>query len=77
MHTTHTCSLNNPLQDLELPDYARLVCALLNIPVHGDERLLESLHLAFSLLRELRAHPFFVGALAAEHSLNVSPTVAV
>jgi intraflagellar transport protein 46 len=43
--------------DLSLAEYARVCCALLDIPVHG--RLVESLHLLFTLYSEFRSNPHF------------------
>lgn len=61
-------------QELDLVSYARLVCALLDVPVAeggggGDggaagRPLLEALHHLFALLLEFRANPFFAQALA-------------
>ncbi|GBF95657.1 hypothetical protein Rsub_08639 [Raphidocelis subcapitata] len=55
--------------DLELVPFARLVCALLDAPVHdagggaASRALLESLHLLFALLLAFRENPFFRQAL--------------
>ena len=46
------------LQDLDLDTYSRLVCGLFDIPVYGD-RVIESLHLLFTLFLEFKNNPFF------------------
>jgi intraflagellar transport protein 46 len=43
--------------ELELKDYARLVCSLLDIPVQGS--LTQSLHLLFSLYSEFKTNQHF------------------
>lgn len=59
-----------PPQDLDLPAYARLVCALLDVPVAsgaaGGRPLLEALHQLFALLLEFRANPYFQAALGEQ-----------
>ncbi|KAF8062670.1 IFT46 [Scenedesmus sp. PABB004] len=54
-----------PTADLELDllSFAKLVCALLDVPVHGDGGVVESLHLLLTLHAAFRANPFFRGAL--------------
>ncbi|KAI8467716.1 MAG: hypothetical protein J3K34DRAFT_460251 [Monoraphidium minutum] len=62
--------------DLDLPSYARLVCALLDVPVAdagagagagaGGRALLEALHHLFALLLEFRANPYFRQLLGEE-----------
>ena len=39
---------------LDLEDYSKLVCVLLDIPIHdtGDKNIVESLHLLFTLYAE-------------------------
>ena len=38
--------------DLSVKEMAELCCALMSIPVHGDDKLVESLHVLFSLYQE-------------------------
>ncbi len=45
-----------PLSTLE---YARLVCALCDIPVHASEGTIPSLHVLFSLFAEFRQNQHF------------------
>lgn len=51
-------SLPCPRQDLDLPSFAKLVCVLLDVPVH-EGQLLESLHMVFSLVLEFALNPVF------------------
>lgn len=39
--------------------YAKLVCALLDVPVHSDNTLVESLHLLFTLYLSFKNNPYF------------------
>ncbi|KAJ1627938.1 intraflagellar transport complex B protein 46 C terminal-domain-containing protein [Pavlovales sp. CCMP2436] len=43
--------------DMPLKDYAKLVCAVLDIPVHGS--VVEPLHLLFSLFSDFKANVHF------------------
>lgn len=52
----HCCAL---LQDLDVATYAKLVCALLDIPVHSDGTLIESLHLLLTLHLSFKNNPYF------------------
>jgi hypothetical protein len=47
------------LQDLDLTSYAKLVCALLDVPVHSDSTLIESMHLLFTLYLSFKNNPYF------------------
>lgn len=42
---------------MSVEEYARLACALLDIPVYDN--IIESLHLLFSLYSEFKANPYF------------------
>jgi hypothetical protein len=55
------------LQDVELATYVRLVCSVLDIPVHQDP--IPSLHCLFSVLLEFRTNPFFRHHLAESGAL--------
>ena len=53
-----------PGSDIDLPlgEYAKMVCGLLDIPVHklGNKKsVVEALHLLFSLYAEFKANPHF------------------
>lgn len=56
------------LQDLDLRSLVKVACALLDIPVHGDNPV-EAMHLLFSLLAEFQASPFFGQAAGAAQAL--------
>jgi intraflagellar transport protein 46 len=43
--------------DLSLEEYARVICALLDIPVKGN--LVESLHLLFTLFQQFKENNYF------------------
>ena len=48
--------------DMDLGQYCKLACALLDIPVHNttnNKNLIESLHVLFTLYSEFRANPHF------------------
>jgi intraflagellar transport protein 46 len=47
------------LQDLDTVSYAKLVCALLDVPVHSDSTLIESMHLLFTLYLSFKNNPYF------------------
>ncbi len=44
-------------QELDLLTYVKVVCGLLDIPVHDNP--VESLHVLFSLFLEFKSNPFF------------------
>lgn len=67
-HTLKTLELPSPEIDLDLRDYARVVCAFLDIPVYSS--MTESLHVLFTLYSEFRNNQHFGGAIAG------SPTAA-
>ena len=43
--------------NMDIAQYARVVCALLDIPVY--DKLTESLHLLFSLYADFKSNPHF------------------
>jgi len=48
--------------DMDLAQYCKLACALLDIPVHNttnNKNVIESLHVLFTLYSEFRANPHF------------------
>eukprot|EP00163_Fabomonas_tropica_P031047 TRINITY_DN7252_c0_g1_i2.p1 TRINITY_DN7252_c0_g1~~TRINITY_DN7252_c0_g1_i2.p1 ORF type:complete len:370 (-),score=76.27 TRINITY_DN7252_c0_g1_i2:139-1248(-) len=45
--------------DVDLLDYCRMVCAILDIPVHNN--IMESLHTLFTLFMEFRSNQYFMG----------------
>jgi len=52
-----TCKLPSPDLDMSLPDYAKTLCAVLDIPTY--ENPIESLHLMFTLFMDFRNNPHF------------------
>ena len=63
--------------DISLAEYAKILCTMLDIPVHDDQSLIQSLHLMFSLYLEFEANEQIfpshendvnVGALADSNS---------
>ena len=60
--TLRACSksidLPPPDIDLDLKDYARIACALLDVPVYSS--MTESLHVLFTLYSEFRNNQHFV-----------------
>lgn len=51
-----------PEIDMHTSDYARLVCAMLDIPVHklaNNKSIIESLHVLFTLFSEFRQNQHF------------------
>lgn len=50
------------MQDMDTRGFARLVCALLDVPVHSDATLVESLHLLFSAYLAFKNNPYFAHA---------------
>lgn len=57
-----TLQLPSPDLDLSLADYAKTLCAILDIPTY--ENPVESLHLMFSLFMDFRNNPHFQARLA-------------
>lgn len=51
--------------DLSLEEYAKAVCALLDIPVHAPATLVQSLHVLFSLYADFKDNAHFARAGAA------------
>jgi intraflagellar transport protein 46 len=49
-----------PDLNVSLADYAKICCALLDIPVHGN--VIESLHVMFSLYTEFKDTQQYTGA---------------
>lgn len=49
-----TCRLPDADLQVDLASYVRIVCAMLDIPVHGD-KLTESLHVLFTLFSDFKA----------------------
>ena len=55
-------ALPGPEIDLPLAEYAKMICGLLDIPVHklGNKKsIVEALHLLFSLYAEFKENPHF------------------
>jgi intraflagellar transport protein 46 len=51
-----------PEIDMHTTDYARLICAFTDIPVHkssNNKALIESLHVLFTLFSEFRSNQHF------------------
>jgi intraflagellar transport protein 46 len=57
LHSSTQTPLPPPELNMSLPEYARLCCALLDIPVHGN--VVESLHVMFSLYSEFKDNQHF------------------
>ena len=58
----NTIQLPGPEIDISLADYAKMVCAMLDIPVHklsNKKSLIESLHHLFTLYAEFKDNPHF------------------
>lgn len=65
------CQLPSPQLDLSLEDYARIVCALFDIPVHDS--ITESLHVLFTLYSEFKNNDHFrneMDAAAGNNGMN-------
>lgn len=45
------------MQDVDLKTFSKLICALLDIPVHDN--IIESLHVLFTLYSEFKSNPVF------------------
>ena len=61
-----TTSLPSPDLDLSLTEYAKALCAILDIPTY--ENPIESLHLMFTLYMEFKNNPHFQA-----NNANMSP----
>jgi intraflagellar transport protein 46 len=61
--------------DISLPDYAKLICGILDIPVqklNNKKSIIEALHLLFSLYTEFKENPHFRHKKAGgEHQANL------
>ena len=73
-----TVKLPPPEIDLDVRDYARVLCALLDIPVH--QNVTESLHVLFTLYSEFSTNQHFMnvdqGASAAGAQAGIPQVVA-
>ena len=58
-----TLPLPSPDLDLSLPEYAKTLCAILDIPTY--ENPIESLHLMFTLFMDFRNNPHFQARMAS------------
>ncbi len=56
--------LPSPELDMSLPEYTRVLCAILDIPVYDNP--VESLHLMFTVFMEFRNNPHFQARLAEQ-----------
>lgn len=63
-----TAPLPSPDLDLSLAEYAKVLCALLDIPTYDNP--IESLHLMFSLYIDFKNNPHF----QAQNNVNFDPT---
>jgi len=59
--------------DVSLEDYARIVCALFDIPVHDNGTLTESLHVLFTLYSEFKNNDHFRNEMDAAAGGAFSP----
>lgn len=55
----HASRLPTADLDLDLLSFAKLVCALLDVPVHSDGTVIESMHLLFTLYLSFKNNPYF------------------
>ena len=58
----NTLNLPNQNIDMDLQNYAKLACTLLDIPVHNtknDKNLIESLHVFFTLYSVFKENVYF------------------
>eukprot|EP01029_Cantina_marsupialis_P030311 TRINITY_DN815_c0_g1_i2.p1 TRINITY_DN815_c0_g1~~TRINITY_DN815_c0_g1_i2.p1 ORF type:complete len:398 (-),score=145.49 TRINITY_DN815_c0_g1_i2:79-1272(-) len=54
--------------NMELKEYCRVACALLDIPVYDN--IVESMHLLFTLYNEFKTNPHFQNLLKGENAAN-------
>ncbi len=57
-------NLPSPELDLSISEYSKLLCSILDIPVHDNP--IESLHLMFSLFIDFRNNPHFQANIPRE-----------
>lgn len=57
-------SLPGPQMEMKLEEYARVICAIMDIPVYDN--LIESVHLLLSLYLEFKENPHFAGISKAQ-----------
>ena len=60
--------LPSPELDMTLPEYTRVLCAILDIPVYDNP--VESLHLMFNVFMEFRNNPHFQARLAEQQGID-------
>lgn len=66
-----TTALPSPELDMTLAEYARLLCAIVDIPTY--ENPIESLHLLFTLFIDFRNNPHFQQRMAgAERNMSAA-----
>lgn len=63
--TLREVALPKPEIDLSTEEYSKVLCAMLDIPVHDS--VVESLHLAFSLYMAFKENPHFAARSKEEH----------
>lgn len=56
------------LQDVDLKTFCKLICSLLDIPVHDN--IIESLHVLFTLYLEFKSNPVFKQMFDLEEPLD-------
>merc|ERR1719217_218730 len=66
--------LPTAMLDLELVDFCKTLCALLDIPVH-DNKLVESMHVLFTLFSEFKANQHFA-AYGGEEAIEAQAAAA-
>ena len=65
--------LPSPELDMTLPEYTRVLCAILDIPVYDNP--IESLHLMFTVFMEFRNNPHFQARLAEQQGIAATAEV--
>lgn len=64
-----TTNLPSADMDLSLEEYARVICAMMDVPVYDN--LIESLHVIFSLFMEFKENPHFAARSKANDDAMV------
>ena len=69
-------SLPGPDLEVDLQTYAKIVCAMLDIPVYSQpsaKNLVESLHVLFTLYSDFKSNPHFQAAMKDQAPHSTSP----
>lgn len=71
-----TVDLPGPDLEVDLQTYAKIVCAMLDIPVYSQpsaKNLVESLHVLFTLYSDFKSNPHFQAAMKDQAPHSTSP----